>query len=279
MPQAPLFFNTEHVQVALSGTQYKAAICLIDGKVAIPEKGCFSTHIFKPGIGMCDAQILNEYFCMRLAWRLQIHVATVSLHKAVKTNFLLVKRFDREIQGHKVKHIHQEDFCQALGILPSAKYQQDGGPGFKSCFGLIQKANIPALDRIHFMKLIIFNYLIGNYHAHGKDLAILYLSAKQFQLAPFYDLQCSAISDTPSKMAMKIGGVYAHDEVKALHWQKLCHKRGFSFPAFKVMMQQQIDTILDVAKEERLLLKESGFDTDVADKIIKVIQKNCRHGV
>ncbi len=276
LPQSPLFFNTEHVQVALAGTQYKAAICLIEGKVAIPEKGCFSTHIFKPGIGACESTIINEYFCMRLAARMNIHVAKVSLHKAVKTNFLLIERFDREISGHKIKHFHQEDFCQALGILPTCKYQQEGGPSFKACFGLIQKGNLPARDRNHLMKLIIFNYLIGNYHAHGKDFAIKYLTPKQFELAPFYDLQCSAVEGSFTQMAMKIGGIYEHHEMKALQWQKLCQKRGYAFLAFKAMMQQQMDTILGVAKEEKLLLKESGFDCDIADRVIHEIQRNIK---
>lgn len=276
LPQAPLFYNTPHVQVALSGNQYKAAICLIDGQVAIPDQHCFSTHIFKPGLPPFENTLLNEYFCMRLAKRLHIPVANVSLYPGQKTPYLLIERFDRQIHGSKIKHIHQEDFCQALGMSPACKYQQEGGPSIKACFGLIQKSNVPALDRNHFMKILIYNFLIGNYQAHGKDFTIQYLTHKQFQLAPFYDLHCSVIEGNLNQMAMKIGGIYEHDDIQAIHWQKLCEKRGFSYPAFKTMMQQQTDTILFHAKEERLALKEAGFETHIADKIIEVIERHCQ---
>ncbi|MGD9592230.1 MAG: HipA domain-containing protein [Candidatus Berkiella sp.] len=276
MLNSPVFFNSEHVQVVLPGTHFKAAVCLIEGKVALPVQGHFSTHIFKPGIGIGQATILNEYFCMRIAKKLQLFVATVSLHKAINTNFLLVNRFDREVHGHKVTHIHQEDFCQARGILPTCKHQQEGGPSFKACFEIIENSNLPARDRNHLMKLIIFNYLISNYHAHGKDLSIQYLTPNEFQLTPFYDLQCSAVESNFTQMAMKVGGIYEHDEIRLEHWQKFCQHRGFGFLAFKSMMRQQIETILDIANEERKILFDSGFDCEVADKITKVIQKNCK---
>jgi serine/threonine-protein kinase HipA len=35
------------------------------------------------------------------------------------------------VNENKVKRIHQEDFCQALGVLSINKYQPDGGLGFK----------------------------------------------------------------------------------------------------------------------------------------------------
>ncbi len=276
LPQAPLFFNKEKVHVTLAGTMNKAAICLIEDKIAIPDKGCFSTHILKPAIGIDEAALINEYFCMRLGARLGINIAKVTIQRAHKTAYLLVERFDREIQGSKILHFHQEDFCQALGVMPYAKYPQDGGPQFKTCFQLLQKTNIPAISRNKIMSLIAFNYLISNYSAHAKEFAIKYITPKQFELAPFYDLQCSVLLSNRSHMAMKIGGTYHQDEVNESQWQQFCALRGYSYPAFKLIMQAQKDKIIDLAKEEKISLKEAGFDTDMVDKIIGVIQKNIK---
>ncbi|MBS0286189.1 MAG: HipA domain-containing protein [Proteobacteria bacterium] len=275
LPEAPLFFNNEKIHVSLSGTQYKAAVCLIDNKVAIPEMDCFSTHILKPALAPFEEKMMNEYFCMRLGNKMGINMVEVTLHKGLKTDYLLITRFDREIQQNKIKHFHQEDFCQALGYLPSAKYQKDRGPGFKSCFNLLQKTNIPAVDRNRMMQLIIYNFLIGNKDAHAKKFAIKYLNHKQFELAPFYDV-CASLEANVKEMAMKLGGIYTHDEIKVSHWHDFCSKRGFSYLAFKEMFSKQCEIIIDTAKQERANIKEAGFDCAIVDMIISVIQKNCK---
>lgn len=42
---------------------------------------------------------------------------------------------------------YQEDFCQALGVSYSAKYQTDGGPSFFDCYSLLQQtSNKPIQD-------------------------------------------------------------------------------------------------------------------------------------
>ncbi len=205
LPQAPFFIDHEGFRMSLSGVQDKVAVCLIDGKAAMPEKGCFTTHIIKPAIAPFEELVWNEFFCMRLGQRLDLQMAEIELRKAANIDYLLIKRFDREIQGDTIKHYHQEDFCQALGIAPSHKFQKDGGPSFKGCFNLLQKTNIPAIERNRFMKMIIFNYLLGNTNAHGKNYSLIYLSPKHLQLAPFYDVTCM-IGNSSNQMAMKVGG-------------------------------------------------------------------------
>lgn len=87
--------------------------------------------------------------------------------------------------GHPTTHIlspspHaspvQEDICQALGKLYVEKYQHEGGPGVRESMELIDRTAIPARDREQFWMALVFNVLIGNCDAHGKNYSLLYYS-------------------------------------------------------------------------------------------------------
>ena len=41
---------------------------------------------------------------------------------------------DRAVTADGVARIHQEDFCQALGVPPERKYAGEGGPTFRDSF-------------------------------------------------------------------------------------------------------------------------------------------------
>lgn len=46
--------------------------------------------------------------------------------------YLLIARYDRSFdEGGRAHRLHQEDFCQALGIPPERKYAAEDGPTFK----------------------------------------------------------------------------------------------------------------------------------------------------
>ncbi|MDR1087625.1 MAG: HipA domain-containing protein [Endomicrobium sp.] len=102
-----------------------------------------------------------------------IDTPNVEIRWAKNIPYLLIERYDRQVSKNKVKRIHQEDFCQALGVLSINKYQRDGGPGFKQCFELLSITPVPAKAKLAFIKMIMFNYLVGNNDAHGKNLYVV----------------------------------------------------------------------------------------------------------
>src|SRR3546814_8508891 len=81
----------------------------------------------------------TEAFAMRLAAAAGLAVAAVEPRRASAIPYLLVERYDRSDAGGTIRRIHQEDFCQALGIEPEQKYAIEGGPGFAACFGLVRR--------------------------------------------------------------------------------------------------------------------------------------------
>jgi serine/threonine-protein kinase HipA len=122
-------------------------------------------------------------------------------------DYLLAQRYDR-IQDNEgnIQRLHQEDFCQALGIPSEIKYQSEGGPSLADCFALIRDASsAPALDLIALLDAVIFNLLIGNHDAHAKNFSLLYRLDRSIRLAPLYDLVCTVYyPELTDRMAMKI---------------------------------------------------------------------------
>lgn len=147
---------------------------------------------------------------------------------------LLFWRYDRSVDTDgNIERLHQEDFYQALGIPTRIKYQNEGSPGLADCFGLVRRAaSAPGRDLIHLSNAVVFNYLVGNNDAHGKNFSLLYREVqggRVVELPPFYDL-VSTVSypELSPRMAMKIGGQYVPDKLRQNDWARFWESVGFS---------------------------------------------------
>lgn len=147
----------------------------------------------------------------------------VALVRHGRDTLYLVERFDRQRDAHgRLVRLHQEDFCQALGIPPDMKYEKEGGPSLKQCAQLIRRHSLrPAADLKALLGWVVFNYLVGNADAHGKNLSLL-LSSKGVTLAPFYDLLCTATYENlTDRLAMRIGNEDRPEWVNRGQWEAL----------------------------------------------------------
>ena len=178
--------------------------------------------------------------------------------------------------GH-IMRTHQEDFCQALGYLPHKKYENEGGPGLKECFALLSDFSTqPIVDRMHLIRWVLFNFLIGNRDAHAKNLAIVFREGRPY-LAPFYDLVCTQVyPDLVSKMSMKVGGEIHPDWVLRRHWEKFARE-----------IEVKPSTVMDVLKEYSVkVVKEAENLSDsfcehhggkkIVDQVKDVIRVNTK---
>lgn len=275
LPKKPLFMDIEGLRLSLAGVQDKAAICLIDNQIALPEDGCPTTHILKPASPHFDGIAENEYFVMKIAKRIGLSVPNVELRKIKDITFLLIERYDRHIKNNFIERIHQEDFCQASGVLTSRKYQNEGGPSLKDCFGLLNNTTQPAIDRNRLASAVIYNYLIGNMDAHGKNFSLLYHSTSSIRLAPFYDIVCTRVYEKLTiKMAMKIGSKYDADDVLPRHWKQLSEETNYRYLALANLIETLGNQIKQAALEEKKELKAKGVKHSIIDKIIDFAEKN-----
>ena len=147
--------------------------------------------------------------------------------------FLLVSRYDREsLDDGSVRRIHQEDFCQALGVPPETKYAAEGGPTLADAFALLRRLSVrPAVDVLKLLDAVIFNVIVGNADAHGKNFSILY-SDGGGRLAPLYDLLSTiAYPDLSAKFAMRVGRRATLGELNAEAWKAFAAEAGFDLAA------------------------------------------------
>lgn len=270
LPTRPLLAGEKGVRLSLAGVQDKIAVYINDDKFFIPLDSAPSTHILKPDFSIYEGVIFNEAFCLKLAKEINLPTAEAEIKKIDEIDYLLIKRYDRifDETQQKIKRLHQEDFCQALGVPSNNKYQNEGGPSLKQCFDLIRKeSSIPILDLDKLINAVIFNFIIGNCDAHGKNFSLLYLD--QLQLAPSYDLICTLYyEDLDKKMAMKLGGEYLINHISLLNFDKLADEIGFSKPELRKRILQLIEKIITI-------LSTISIHHDVQAKVANLIKTRC----
>ena len=208
LEQRPLDVGEEGFRISGAGAQDKLIACVRDGKIFLPLNGTPSTDIIKIAIRNYPGSVENEWFCMTLASTCGLNTAECDIVSFGGKRCYVSHRYDREQHGTTVRRLHQEDFCQMLKVDPKHKYESLGGPGIAKSFGLLRNLSLPASDTVELLDRVIFNFIVGNGDAHGKNISVLYRNGVM-ELAPMYDVMSTAIyPDVGNRMAMKIDDEY-----------------------------------------------------------------------
>lgn len=214
---------------------------------------------------------------MQLAARVGLPVPnTLVLQKAVP--LYLVGRYDRTMTPErKVIRQHQEDFCQALGIAPDMKYEKEGGPSLQACFDLIRRVSLtPIVDIKAMLNWVVFNYLIGNADAHGKNISLRYTEQGPV-LAPFYDLMSTAVyPELSERLAMRIGAEDRPDWVIERRWEQFAEDVGVKYNIVHQTLTSMSTKLLAEAHALGGEFNEQYGACDIIDHIIAVIEQRAR---
>jgi len=279
LKRRPLLAGEGGLRLSLAGAQDKIAVGVSNKKIALIKGSTPTTHILKPMIADIKDSVQNELFCMRLAKLVGIKVPKTEIHYLNKVPYFLVERYDRqEYENTKTQRLHQEDFCQAMGIMPEIKYEREGGPSIMQCQHILRNySSKPAVDQINFLQRIIFNYLIGNADAHGKNFSLLYRN-KIPELSPAYDLLSTEVyPELSKKMAMKIGGKYKAEEIFMRHWQRLVPDTVVAKKNLEKQIKNMAAACLQKADELKRMLKKEGVQSSIFDDIFSVIRQRVEH--
>lgn len=260
LPKRPLLAGEKGIRLSLAGAQDKLAVRIEGDEIRLPLDGAPSTHILKPNIERFAGVVFNEAFTMRLATAVNLPAAKVETRTVEGIEYLLVERYDRtHLESGALDRLHQEDFCQAQNIVPETKYQKEGGPSLKQCFELLREASsAPVIDLARLLDAVIFNYLVGNNDAHGKNFSLLYhavgTSSQETRFAPVYDIVSTTYYPELSKeMAMKIGNEYSSDRVTPRDFEKFAEETGLARPLVRQRIPELAEAVraaIDAAEQQ-----------------------------
>jgi serine/threonine-protein kinase HipA len=274
LPRRPMLAGDREIRLSLAGAQSKLPVVFDGKRIGLPKKAAPSTHILKPAISGVNGSVVNEAFCLQLARMMKINAATGTMHQVENHRFLLVERYDRTGRTpDAMQRIHQEDFCQAMAVVPEIKYQNEGGPDFAQCFDLIRNVTRPSAPQLlRLLDYVFFNTLVCNNDAHAKNYSLLF-TGKAPVLAPLYDVLCTAVyPDVSSKMAMKIGSKYQFDQVMPRHWEQFSKDTGLGYTQLRKRLIQFAGSLPATARK---------LQTDVNDadgillRIVECIEARC----
>lgn len=198
LARAPLGVDTDQeFRISVAGAQEKTALLRHEGQWMRPVGTTPTTHILKPQLGQIPTSsgvidlsdsVENEHYCLTLVEGFGLSVAKTEMVTFGARRVLVVERFDRLHRGDQLLRLPQEDFCQALSVPSSRKYQRDGGPGAADLLAKLQESDNPLADQAKVLKSQLIFWLIGATDGHAKNFSIFLRPGGRFALTPFYDV-------------------------------------------------------------------------------------------
>ena len=270
------------LQFSLAGGQRKTALHHVGGEWGIPWGAVPTTHILKPAIRGLPWTDVNEHLCLTAARILGLPAARTSLVRFEEQVAVAIQRFDRLDRHGVLWRIHQEDFCQALGVDPRLKYESDGGPGAADIADALRR-HVPEgraeTDLARLGDALAFNWLIGAPDGHAKNYSLL-LDHRGGRLAPLYDVISAAPYGSgdrpPIRLAMRIGSHDRLDEIDGRDW-------GVSAAQLRLSPSALAERILDMARRLPDAFEQAAVDPSVqavagtfAQRMIEIVADRAR---
>jgi serine/threonine-protein kinase HipA len=273
----------EGFRISIAGAQEKTALLWREGRWYKPSGSTATTHIIKPQIGKLpngidlSNSVENEYLCLKLVSALGVPTAEANIAEFEDQKALVVKRFDRRwLADGRLMRLPQEDFCQALSVPSTRKYQPDGGPGILQIIKLLKGSDAPEQDIATFMRANIIFWLLGATDGHAKNFSI-FLNPTGFQLTPLYDvlsslpsLDAKQIQRKQFKLAMSVGKNhhYLIHQVLPRHFMQTAEQAGISLKSVATTIEELRDTA-----RKSVAAVIDGLGNSVAQSVFDPIQK------
>jgi serine/threonine-protein kinase HipA len=283
LPSRPMHADADgEYRLSLAGVQDKLPVVVDgDGRVGLTEGRVPSTHILKAPIERLPDTVVNEALCLEIGRRLGIPTVQARPRRVGEREVLLVTRYDRREGSTGTERLHQEDFCQALGVPSARKYEAEGGPGLVDGFALLRRAvAVPAREAPLLLDYFALNFLVGNHDAHGKNYSLLYLpDSDRARLAPAYDVVSTVayrkVRPMSRKLAMSVGREYRPDYIRSRHLRQLLEDADLGGPPARRRLRALAQRAQAAAAEARAALAQAGWEAEVCGVIEGVVAQRA----
>lgn len=277
-------------RLSVAGVQDKINVVLTkEGQLGFGEGNLCSTHILKFEKQRLSYLVLNEYLSMRLAKRCSLNVANVQIKHFGRHYALLVERFDRKmIAASLVQRRHLIDGCQALNLPPEFKYEQNfgtsrdvanirDGVSLPKLFDFANQCINPAKTRLQILDWVLFNILIFNCDAHGKNLSF-FVGANGIALAPFYDLvNIKMYPEFEHGLAMALGDEFEANNINAYQLADFADTCQLPRLLVAKRLKYLIGKLTVALQEEINLISLNDIQAKYLNKYQDIVMKRCEH--
>ena len=271
-------------RLSVAGLQEKLPVLRLNNEYGFGEGELASTHILKFSQKNIRNLVINEYTCMVLAKSIGLPVANVEIIRFDNQPVLQVERFDRRIKNNKVERIHIIDGCQALDLSPGYKYERNfgserdvsdirEGASFEKLFTFTHLCHVPIKAKLNILQWVLFNLLISNADAHGKNLSF-FVNKAGITPAPYYDLiNISVYPELQQELAMAIGDEFDMNDIKAYQLAEFCDDCDIKPQLLIKQLTLMANNLLDQSKKitvKDLLVNEDEicFYKELVDNIV-----------
>jgi len=278
----------KRVRLSLAGVQAKLPVMMQGETIGLADGKLSSTHILKFQTQRHLHIVINEFFCMKLAKYIGLNVANVELKYFEKHPVLVVERFDRIIRNDYVQRLHIIDGCQMLDLSPNYKYEQNfgssrdvkdirQGASFAKLFMSAKVCSVPASAQMEMLKWALFNLLIGNSDAHGKNFSF-FVDKKGIMPTPFYDLLCVMVYEYDHNLAMAFGDEFNPNDVLAYQLLEFADSTNINPKLVSKVLSKECESILKALQEDKI---DFSYVTEQELKFVEelkaLIVKRAKH--
>lgn len=282
-------------RISLAGAQEKTALTRVADRWCRPHGATPTTHILKLPLGLVGGSrrvdlsdsVENEWLCSQIMRDLGLPIASTEMAAFAGRKVLIVERFDRAWMdgGRWIARLPQEDFCQALGVSPSRKYEKDGGPGMAECLKLLAGSSDAEADRATFLLTQFAFWLLAATDGHAKNYSLFLGRGDAYAMTPLYDVLSvwPYIGDAPSQFRGRTAGLamavrsknvhYALHTIQPRHWEALAMTHGGARVWARMSeMAGRVEPVLDGLRE-RL---PAGFPVRTYEAIAQGMRAQAR---
>jgi serine/threonine-protein kinase HipA len=233
-----------------------------------PAPGRPSTHVVKPEPDGLPEIVANEMFCTSVFRQAGLPAAKAIMETIDGRTCLVSPRFDLAWEGGEPRRLHQETFCQALGIAPPqlGRGADGGAPGFAEASGLLRALG-HARGVATLVHVAFGNYVLGNGDAHGRNFALVF-GPGRLRLA-LYDVTSTVVYAE----AAEAGMVLPDDLDVTTYLRGLCRvaeECGTDLDIFHIQASCALKYVCDAIEIVAARAEAQGWYAPVIDRIFEI---------
>jgi serine/threonine-protein kinase HipA len=294
-PPAPEGVEPDELRISIAGAQEKSALLYHQRRWCRPLGATPTTHIFKLPLGLVGGvqadmtgSVENEWLCATLLRHYGLPIANCEIGQFGSQKVLVVERFDRQLHSSRKYWLRlvQEDFCQALAVPHSRKYESEGGPGILQLASVLRNSVNRDTDLETLLKAQILFWMLAAGDGHAKNFSLRILPESRYQLTPLYDVLsywpiigrgANRIPLQNARLAMAVHGRNRHyflTEIQRRHFNSTAERCGIGTTAEAIINEILTRTPQVLAAVQKATPK--GFPQNVLDPILAGLSESAK---